>query len=122
MALFDFLIHRTHINGLFLVGSRRREKHEKVMALSSRSLGSGLSSKVDKVDVVDNDVGIVLLPPLFAKGVIEPSVVSGNKMAPLKNFQRFLLRCCAFREQKKRAGAHPGCEGTAPSPLDKVSP
>src|ERR1700693_5451058 len=105
MALFNFLIDRTHIDGLFLVGRWRREKHEEVMAFSSRSFGSSFGSQVHEVDVVDNYVGIVLLPPLFAEHAIEPSIVSGNEMAPLKNFQSLLLGSRPLGKEKKRPAA-----------------
>src|SRR6266851_2325197 len=86
VAFLDFLVDRAHIDGLLLVGGGRGEKHEQVVALSRRSLRGSLRGKVDKVDVVDDDVGVVFLSPLFAEGPVEPSVVSGNEVAPLENF------------------------------------
>src|SRR6266481_1192742 len=120
VPFFNFLIHMGHINGLLFVGRGRREQHKKVVTLLCRGLGSSLGGKVDKVDVVDDDIRIVLLSPLFAEGSVKPGVVRWDEMAPLKNFQRFLLSCHAFWEQKKRAGADAGCEGPAPRQLDKV--
>src|SRR5712692_4418839 len=58
VLLFDFLVDMGHINGLLLVGGGRREKHEEVMALLRRGLGSGLRGKINKVDVIDDNVGI----------------------------------------------------------------
>src|SRR5260370_38510680 len=87
------------------------------MALLSGSLGGGFGGEVHKIDVVDDNVGIVLLPPLFAEGAIEPSVVGGDEVAPLENFQGFLFRGSTFREKEKRTGAPAAPKGPASSKI-----
>src|SRR6266436_8902972 len=86
VAFLDFLIDRTHIDGLFLVGGGRREKHEEVMTLARRGLRGRFGGQVDQVDVVDDDVRIVLLSPLLAEGAVEPGVIGGNEVTPLEYF------------------------------------
>jgi hypothetical protein len=71
--------------------------------------------------MIDDDVGVMLLSPLLAEGLVEPSVVGGNEMAPLKYFQRLLLRCSLFRKQKKRAGTHAHRERAGACPFNEVS-
>jgi len=66
--------------------------------------------------VVDDDVRVVFLSPLLAEGPVKPGVVSGDEMAPLKNFQRFLLCRRTFREQKK--GPEPAPAARAPLPVN----
>src|SRR5579863_6634081 len=75
------------------------------MPLSGGCFGSSLGSKVDEIDVVDDHVRIVFLAPLFAKGVVKPSVVSRDEMAPLKNFQSLLLGSSPLGKEKGRASA-----------------
>src|SRR5260370_17898517 len=120
VLLLHFLVHMRHVNGLLFVRRRRREKHEQVVSLSRRSLRGSLGRKVHKVDVVDDDIRIVLLSPLFADSTVKPGVVRRYEVAPLQKFQRFLFRRRAFWEKKKRPGARAGREGAAPSQLDKV--
>src|SRR6266852_836652 len=62
VLLLHFLVHMGHVKSLLLVGRRRRKKHEQVVTLLCRGLGSGLRGKVNKVDVVGDDIGVVLLP------------------------------------------------------------
>src|SRR5260370_22291667 len=110
-----------HVNGLLVVGRRRREQHEQVVALPCRGLRGGFRGQVEEIDVVDDDVRVMLLSPLLAEGPVKPGVVRGNEVAPLKNFQRFLFRRRAFREQKKWTGTHAGYKSAAPRPFDEVS-
>src|SRR5205814_242543 len=119
MLLLHFLVYMRHVNGLLFVGRGRGKKHEQVVALSRRSLRGSLGRKVDKVDVVDDDIRIVLLSPLFAESPVEPGVVRRNEVAPLKNFQRLLLSRRAFWEQKKRAGTIPAARGLLPGKFRK---
>jgi hypothetical protein len=56
---------------------------------------------------------------LLAEGAIEPSVVSGDEVAPLENFQRFLFRGSAFREQEKRTGARAERKSAASSQFNE---
>src|SRR5229473_179758 len=88
VAFLDFLVDRAHIDGLFLVGGGGRKKHEEIVAFFGGCFGGGFGRKVDEIDMVDNDVGIVFLSPLFAKRAVEPRVVSGDEVTPLEYFQR----------------------------------
>src|SRR6266436_6542886 len=121
VLLLHFLVYLGHVNGLLLVGRRRREQHEKVVTLLCRGLGSSLRGKVNKVDVINDDVGIVFLSPLLAEGSVEPRIVGGNEVAPLENFQCFLFRRGPFREQKRRTCARADSESAAPRPLNEVT-
>jgi len=92
-----------HVDGLLLVGRRRRQKHEQVVPFSRRSFRGCLGVKIDQVDVINNDIGVVLLSPLFAESLVKPSVVGRNKMTPLKYLQSLLLRRSFFWKQNERA-------------------
>ena len=74
---------RSHIDCLLLVCRRRRKQHEQIVAFPGRSLRRRLGRQVYEINVVDDYVGVVFLPPLLAQRVIEPRVVCGNKVAPL---------------------------------------
>src|SRR5207244_5001329 len=49
VLLLHFLVYLGHVNGLFLVGRRRREQHEKVVTLLCRGFGSSLRGKFTTV-------------------------------------------------------------------------
>src|SRR5437762_1064512 len=102
VPLLDLLVDLGHIDGLLLIGRRGREQHDEVVPPAGRSLRGGLRGEVDEIDVVNSDVGVVLLPPLLAKGPVKPGVVGGNEVTPLENLQSLLLGRSAFRKQEKR--------------------
>src|SRR5436305_8379434 len=52
--------------------------------------------------MIDDYIGVVLLAPLFGESPVKPGVISGNKVAPLQNLERFLLRRGALRKQECR--------------------
>ena len=86
VLLLHFLVHMRHVNGLLLVGAGRRKQHQQVMSLLCRGLGGGFRVKVDKVDVINHHIRVMLLSPLLAEGAIEPGVVGRDEMTPLKYF------------------------------------
>src|SRR6266849_2686508 len=86
VAFLDFLVDRAHIDGLFLVGGGRGEKHKQVMTLARGGLRGRFGGQVDQVDVVDDDVRIVLLSPLLTEGAVEPGDIGGNEVTPLEYF------------------------------------
>src|SRR5436853_250020 len=104
VPFLDLLVDLGHIDGLLLIGRRGREQHHEVVPPAGRSLRGGLRGEVDEINVVNSDVGVVLLPPLLAKGPVKPRVVGGNEVAPLENLQSLLLGRSAVREQEERPG------------------
>src|SRR2546430_7639277 len=121
VPFLDFLVDVGHIDGLLLIGCRGREQQHEVVPLAGRSLGGGLRGKVDEIDVVNSDVGVVLLPPLLAKGPVKPGVVGGHEVAPLENLQSLLLGRSAFRKQEKRPGCSAKSKSAASRQLDEVT-
>src|SRR5258708_17872741 len=89
VLFLHFLVHMGHVNGLLFVGRGRREKHEQVVALLRRSLGSSLRGKVNKVDVVGDDVRVVLLSPCLPNVPSNQVSVSGTKWPHLRIFSLF---------------------------------
>lgn len=63
------------------------------MPLLRRHFGGGPRRNQPQVDVVDRHVGIVLGAPLLDVLVVEPLVISGDEVAPLKDFQRLFPGC-----------------------------
>src|SRR6266571_2709001 len=121
VLFLHFLVDMGHVDGLLLIGGGRGKKHEKIVTLLRGGFGGGVGGEVHKIDVVDDDVGIVLLPTLLTEGAIEPSLVGGDEVAPLENFQRFLFRGSAFREQEKSTGTRAERESAASSQFNKVT-
>src|SRR5262249_53887828 len=95
-------INLTVIDDLFLVRRRRAEKHEEIVSLLRGHLGRSARGELADRDVIDRDVRVVPFAPL-ARKVVEPAVVRGDEMGPLKDLQRFLRGPCAAGEEK-RAG------------------
>src|SRR2546430_6618790 len=121
VPFLDFLVDVGHIDGRLLVGRRGREQHHEVVPPAGRSLRGGLRGEVDEIDVVNRDVGVVLLPPLLAKGPVKPGVVGGNEVTPLENLQSLLLGRSAFRKQEKRPGRSAKSKSAASRQRDEVT-
>src|SRR6185437_13842533 len=115
----DLLIHVRHIQGLRLEGGRRREKHEQVVSLFGGNFGRCARGELCQVDVVDGDIGIVLLAPLFGKDAVKPLVVFGNEVTPLNDLERLLLCLCSFRKEEI-GSAKSGRNGSRAGNLNEV--
>ena len=80
-----------------------------------------MAAQVDEVDVVDDDVGVVLLAPLLAEGAVEPGVVGGDEVAPLQNLESFLLGSGALREEECGRGARSDGGGAGAGDFNEVA-
>src|SRR5215472_16052927 len=81
--------------------SRRPRKHENIMAAARRNLGSRSGHHVLNCDSFDLDLGVVLLAPFYGVFFIEPLVVFGQEMRPVRNPQCCLLGAGALRKEKE---------------------
>jgi hypothetical protein len=73
------------------VGRRGRQQQDKVVPMLRLGFGRRSTGDVAKPDIVDDNLGVVLLPPLFDETLVEPSVVVWNEMLPLHDLERLLL-------------------------------
>src|SRR5437868_7835518 len=108
-----------HVDDLLLIRRRRREEHHQVMAFARLRFGSAAGRQVDQVDIVDRDIGVVLLAPVLGVGAVEPGVPGGDEVAPLQDLQCFLLGGSALR--KKKRGAYTGNHGPGADPLYEIT-
>src|SRR5215471_19777970 len=76
-------------------------EHEDIMAPARRNLGSRSGHDVLNCDSFDLDLGVVLLAPFYGVFFIEPLVVFGQEMRPVRNPQCCLLGAGAFRKEKE---------------------
>src|SRR4029453_9626270 len=68
---------------------------ERVGPPAGGAFRGGGRGKVGQVDVVDDDVGVVVLPPDLRVHVVEPRVVGGDEVTPLDDLEgvlRLLVR------------------------------
>jgi hypothetical protein len=82
------LDHVVQGNDAILVGRGRREELEEVVAALRGDLGGCAGRQLGEVDVVDEDLDVVRLPPSLRVDVVEPRVVLRNEVAPLDDAQR----------------------------------
>src|SRR5215472_14614605 len=106
-----------HVHHLILIDRRRSEEHHQVVALLRRHFRGSARGNEIEVDVVDDNLGIVLLAPVLGVLIVEPLVVSGHEVAPLQNFQG--LRRTGGGCMKERADAR--CYACGRSGLDKFA-
>src|ERR1700731_1107063 len=119
VLFLDLLIHMGHINRRVLVGRGRREEHEEVVAFLRGDFGGGSGGKINQIDIVHHDVGVVLLSPFLGEFSVEPGIVSRDEMAPLNYFQRLLLRQGALGKEKSRPDS--GGKRSSTGELDEFS-
>ncbi len=120
MFPFNFLVEIGQVDDLLLLSCGWKLKQEEVMALAGGDLRCTARLDLAGGDVVYADISVVPLAPLLGKHTIEPLIKTGNKVAPLENFQSFLLRLRSFRKQKEGTGCSAQCPGAGD--LDEVSP
>ena len=86
------------------------------MTLLRRDLGGSGGVEGRDADVVDGDLGVVLLTPLLDVGAVEPLVVAGDEVVPLKELQ-LLLRALG-----EDLPPHPerGRDAGSPGDLEKL--
>src|ERR1041385_2641600 len=92
----------------------------KVVTFLCCDLGGGAGGDLARRDVINDDVGVVLLPPFFGEDIVKPPVVAGHHMSPLNDLQHLLLGESSFGEEEHR-GQPRGGKGTARH-LDKLPP
>jgi len=63
------------------------------MALPRGNFGRGAGGNQIEIQIIDDDFCIVFGAPLLGEAVVEPLVVSGNKMSPLQNPECFRGAC-----------------------------
>src|SRR5439155_25032631 len=76
------------IDHVRLVSGRRRQEEKEIVPLAGRGLGGPAGRNFGRGHVVDRDGRGVLLPPLLRIDAVEPDVVRGDEVTPLKDLQR----------------------------------
>src|SRR5215470_6575520 len=71
------------INYTLLEFGRRPWKHEHVMAFAAGKFGGGNIADLFYWNVINDDLGIVLIAPIPRKDILKPSVILRQKMRPL---------------------------------------
>ena len=90
------------------------------MALLGLCFRGGTGIEIDQVDVVNDYIGVVFLAPLFGEGPVKPCVIGGDKVAPLQNLERFLLRGGPLRKQECRP-QRSSSDSTRSGDFDEIS-
>src|SRR5262249_58352163 len=85
-----FLIDIAEIHHLLLVSRRRPIEQKQVVPSLRRNFGGSARWNSSGMNIVDDDFGFVLLSPFLDVLVVEPGVVGGNEMNPLKDLERLL--------------------------------
>src|SRR5262249_40648936 len=80
------------IDNILFKGGWWRWKHDQVVPLAGCCLGRGPAADVIDIYVINTNFGVMFLSALSGQLFIEPSVVSGDKMLPLKNAQLLAAR------------------------------
>jgi hypothetical protein len=65
-----------------------RELRDEIVSAAGGGLGGDAAGQVGLVDVVDDHLGVVGLPPALGVDVVEPLVVCGHEVAPLQDLER----------------------------------
>jgi len=115
VLLLHFLVHMRHVNGLLLVGRGRREQHENIVPLLCRGLGSSFRGKVNKVNVVDDDVRVVFLSHCLQKVPSNQVSYAGTKWLHWSIFRVFC--CAAAVSGNRKNGPEPTPAARAPLPV-----
>ena len=80
VAPLALLVDLAMVDDLILVERGRRQQHEQVVALARLGLGGRAGRDVAEPDVVDDDLGVVLLAPGLDEALVEP-----GRRSPARN-------------------------------------
>src|SRR5262249_24845809 len=123
VPLLALLVDRAMVDDVVLVDRPGPWGVEEVVALLRGDLGGGDGVEAGGADVVDDDLGVVLLAPLLDVGAVEPNVIAGDEVIPLEDPQ--LLPAAqpvdAALDAERRADACGACELQQLAPGDSAS-
>src|SRR5207248_4340247 len=80
---------------------------EEIVPLLGRHLRCRGGVDGGNADVIDDDVGIVLLAPFLDVLVVEPLVVTRHEVVPLQDLQRLARGAAPARQQQPRRSVSP---------------
>ncbi len=92
-----------------LVGRRRAQEHEQIVAAAALDFGLRAAVEAGHADAVDDHLGVVGVAPLSGEDVVEPVIELRHEMIPLQNRQAvFFLRVGELRNQEAAGGGRAG--------------
>ena len=108
VLLLALLVDLPVVDDVVLVDRARPEEPEEVMTLLRGDLGRGGGVEGGDADVVDRDLGVVLLAPLLDVVAVEPLVVARDEVVPLQDLQLLLRALSEDLSVRAERGTHGG--------------